>query len=235
MSAPPPLPVGRRVVWDEAVIAEHDRERGTRQKIAEPKTPFRGPSPSSAMSSDDELRGGWGGRDGAPASSSLMAVEGNGGNGEPNGGGDACPTVVTQGEWDGSRSSSVGGGGVGEAPTRADDAMGGAAGPRLGRERGRRPRSRSSQRSDSSVGSDGRVRLHPHFSEEAISPTASRAGPGTGSASDTAAEFTFDTHDAESGMSEKSGFAAKRRSHYGGEYARIRALAAKQAEEEEEG
>uniref|UniRef100_A0A0G4F9G3 Protein phosphatase inhibitor 2 n=1 Tax=Chromera velia CCMP2878 TaxID=1169474 RepID=A0A0G4F9G3_9ALVE len=28
------------VKFDEAVIAEHDKERGTRQKIIEPKTPF---------------------------------------------------------------------------------------------------------------------------------------------------------------------------------------------------
>jgi protein phosphatase inhibitor 2 len=30
----------RRVVWDEATIAEHDKERGTRMRIDEPKTPF---------------------------------------------------------------------------------------------------------------------------------------------------------------------------------------------------
>jgi hypothetical protein len=30
----------RSIRWDEAVIAEHDRDRGTRQKIDEPKTPF---------------------------------------------------------------------------------------------------------------------------------------------------------------------------------------------------
>jgi len=29
------------VQWDEPTIAEHDKERGTRKKIAEPKTPFR--------------------------------------------------------------------------------------------------------------------------------------------------------------------------------------------------
>ena len=28
------------VKWDEWTIAEHDKERGTRQKIDEPKTPF---------------------------------------------------------------------------------------------------------------------------------------------------------------------------------------------------
>eukprot|EP00938_MAST-03A_sp_MAST-3A-sp1_P007374 g7374.t1 len=30
----------RRIVWDEEVIAEHDKERGTRQKIDEPDTPY---------------------------------------------------------------------------------------------------------------------------------------------------------------------------------------------------
>ncbi|CAD7925626.1 unnamed protein product [Amoebophrya sp. A25] len=32
------------VTWDEEAIAEHDKERGTRQKIDEPKTPYVGPS-----------------------------------------------------------------------------------------------------------------------------------------------------------------------------------------------
>jgi len=32
----------KRVVWDEATIAEHDLERGTRQKIEEPNTPWMG-------------------------------------------------------------------------------------------------------------------------------------------------------------------------------------------------
>ncbi len=30
----------RKIVWDEETIAEHDKERGTRMKIEEPKTPF---------------------------------------------------------------------------------------------------------------------------------------------------------------------------------------------------
>lgn len=29
------------IIWDEPTIAEHDKERGTRQKIDEPPTPFR--------------------------------------------------------------------------------------------------------------------------------------------------------------------------------------------------
>eukprot|EP00927_Polykrikos_kofoidii_P050350 TRINITY_DN44266_c0_g1_i1.p1 TRINITY_DN44266_c0_g1~~TRINITY_DN44266_c0_g1_i1.p1 ORF type:complete len:591 (+),score=88.11 TRINITY_DN44266_c0_g1_i1:126-1898(+) len=50
----------RRVYWDEQIIAEHDKERGTRQKIDEPDTPFvRSPQKESdseggPMSSDDE-------------------------------------------------------------------------------------------------------------------------------------------------------------------------------------
>ena len=30
----------RRIQWDEETIKEHDKERGTRMKIDEPKTPF---------------------------------------------------------------------------------------------------------------------------------------------------------------------------------------------------
>eukprot|EP00927_Polykrikos_kofoidii_P056068 TRINITY_DN50250_c0_g1_i1.p1 TRINITY_DN50250_c0_g1~~TRINITY_DN50250_c0_g1_i1.p1 ORF type:complete len:545 (-),score=99.16 TRINITY_DN50250_c0_g1_i1:88-1665(-) len=50
----------KRVVWDEKAIAEHDKERGTRQKIDEPDTPFvRSPQKESdseggPSSSDDE-------------------------------------------------------------------------------------------------------------------------------------------------------------------------------------
>mmetsp|Transcript_47943 Transcript_47943/g.111866 ORF Transcript_47943/g.111866 Transcript_47943/m.111866 type:complete len:591 (-) Transcript_47943:140-1912(-) len=49
-----------RVHWDEQIIAEHDKERGTRQKIDEPDTPFiRSPQTASdseggVLSSDDE-------------------------------------------------------------------------------------------------------------------------------------------------------------------------------------
>jgi Protein phosphatase inhibitor 2 (IPP-2) len=35
--------------WDEEVIAEHDKLRGTRTKITEPKTPFRASSPTRDM------------------------------------------------------------------------------------------------------------------------------------------------------------------------------------------
>ncbi len=38
----------RGIQWDEPTIAEHDKERGTRKKILEPKTPFR---PSALASS----------------------------------------------------------------------------------------------------------------------------------------------------------------------------------------
>mmetsp|Transcript_117737 Transcript_117737/g.333717 ORF Transcript_117737/g.333717 Transcript_117737/m.333717 type:complete len:553 (-) Transcript_117737:137-1795(-) len=52
-----------RVHWDEQAIAEHDKERGTRQKIDEPDTPFvRSPQTASdsegGHSSDDEHRRG---------------------------------------------------------------------------------------------------------------------------------------------------------------------------------
>jgi len=50
-----------RVTWNEGVIAEHDKERGTRRKIMEPKTPYRpagrelgsGASVCSVTSEDD--------------------------------------------------------------------------------------------------------------------------------------------------------------------------------------
>mmetsp|Transcript_43136 Transcript_43136/g.101329 ORF Transcript_43136/g.101329 Transcript_43136/m.101329 type:complete len:614 (+) Transcript_43136:82-1923(+) len=49
-----------RVTWDEKIIAEHDKERGTRQKIDEPDTPYiRSPQTASdseggVVSSDEE-------------------------------------------------------------------------------------------------------------------------------------------------------------------------------------
>eukprot|EP00948_MAST-09A_sp_MAST-9A-sp1_P002138 g2138.t1 len=39
---------GRGVTWDEETIAEHNKERGTRMKIEEPKTPFHYEGSSSA-------------------------------------------------------------------------------------------------------------------------------------------------------------------------------------------
>merc|ERR1719384_511121 len=50
-----------RVHWDEKAIEEHNKERGTRQKIDEPDTPFvRSPQASDSeggpASSDDEQR-----------------------------------------------------------------------------------------------------------------------------------------------------------------------------------
>lgn len=49
-----------RVHWDEQAIAEHDKERGTRQKIDEPDTPFvRSPQTASdSESNEDQGRGG---------------------------------------------------------------------------------------------------------------------------------------------------------------------------------
>jgi hypothetical protein len=54
-------PRAARIRWDEPTLAAHDLERGTRKKIAEPKTPFRPPhdfncgsSIGSAASDDAE-------------------------------------------------------------------------------------------------------------------------------------------------------------------------------------
>uniref|UniRef100_A0A7S0AN76 Protein phosphatase inhibitor 2 n=1 Tax=Pyrodinium bahamense TaxID=73915 RepID=A0A7S0AN76_9DINO len=46
------LPPDVHVRWDEATIAEHDKERGTRQKIDEPPTPFAWSPPSASEDSD---------------------------------------------------------------------------------------------------------------------------------------------------------------------------------------
>lgn len=40
----------RGIQWDEPTIAEHDKERGTRKRISEPKTPYRRDELSSAGS-----------------------------------------------------------------------------------------------------------------------------------------------------------------------------------------
>jgi hypothetical protein len=41
----------RNITWDEPTIAEHEKERGTRRKINEPKTPYRPPSDFNSGSS----------------------------------------------------------------------------------------------------------------------------------------------------------------------------------------
>lgn len=42
----------KRIKWDEEAIAEHDKERGTRQKIDEPPTPFAYESDGDSVDSD---------------------------------------------------------------------------------------------------------------------------------------------------------------------------------------
>ena len=42
----------KRIKWDEEVIAEHDKERGARQKIDEPPTPFAYESDRESVDSD---------------------------------------------------------------------------------------------------------------------------------------------------------------------------------------
>ena len=49
------------VKWDEEVIAEHDKSRGTRQKIDEPPTPYEYGSDDDDASSDREKNEGEGG------------------------------------------------------------------------------------------------------------------------------------------------------------------------------
>mmetsp|Transcript_24386 Transcript_24386/g.56206 ORF Transcript_24386/g.56206 Transcript_24386/m.56206 type:complete len:192 (-) Transcript_24386:48-623(-) len=47
---PPVQTADRHITWDEGNLAEHDKERGTRQKIDEPPTPWA----SSPVVSEDE-------------------------------------------------------------------------------------------------------------------------------------------------------------------------------------
>ncbi len=55
------------IKWDEVTIAEHDKERGTRKKILEPKTPYRPPRDVNSAGSvgsvtnDDSMNTGGGG------------------------------------------------------------------------------------------------------------------------------------------------------------------------------
>lgn len=54
ISSSEPAKRERVIQWDEETIAEHDKERGTRQKIDEPSTPFRHSDGGSAYDSDSE-------------------------------------------------------------------------------------------------------------------------------------------------------------------------------------
>lgn len=45
------------ITWDEPTIAEHDKLRGTRQKIDEPSTPYHYGSGESSTGSDCESAG----------------------------------------------------------------------------------------------------------------------------------------------------------------------------------
>lgn len=45
--------------FDEEIIAEHDKDRGTRQKISEPKTPYA--NEDEAMVDEDSSQPGTGG------------------------------------------------------------------------------------------------------------------------------------------------------------------------------
>ena len=49
-----PTKTTRGIVWDEETIREHDKERGTRQRIDEPPTPYRYQSGGSVCSDSGE-------------------------------------------------------------------------------------------------------------------------------------------------------------------------------------
>ncbi len=75
----------RHVVFDEAVIAEHDKDRGTRRKISEPKTPYRAPMSAGSVgsaASDDSMAG--------PVSADRLAAALGGGWDESDGDEGSC-------------------------------------------------------------------------------------------------------------------------------------------------
>jgi hypothetical protein len=63
----------RHIAWDEGVIAEHDKDRGTRRKILEPKTPYRAGGGSVCSVASDEDAGAAGGA--LPAESLAAALQ----------------------------------------------------------------------------------------------------------------------------------------------------------------
>lgn len=79
-SASSPLREGKRssrnIKWDEDTIAEHDKERGTRQKIDEPPTPYRYQSGSDRSDSGESAGEG----DDSFHRSGEDACDGGGGN-----------------------------------------------------------------------------------------------------------------------------------------------------------
>lgn len=46
--------LARPIAWDEKTIADHDLERGTREKIVEPKTPYHRPRDDMVDSEEEE-------------------------------------------------------------------------------------------------------------------------------------------------------------------------------------
>ena len=69
----------RVIQWDEATLAEHDKERGTRQKIDEPPTPFNfRQDRSDSCESEGGGGGGGGGREGGGGGSEEHFLDSSG-------------------------------------------------------------------------------------------------------------------------------------------------------------
>ena len=68
------------VKWDEEVIAEHDKLRGTRMKIEEPNTPYNHEKYDTSMG-DEDGEGGVGGAGGSGSGSGSGGGGGGGGGG----------------------------------------------------------------------------------------------------------------------------------------------------------
>lgn len=238
----------RRVQWDEVTIAEHDKDRGTRMKISEPKTPFRpshtdgGPAAShspASMASEDSAFGrpgsagsaGTGGGDGVSLSdprvaSTLARGWGDGGGASATDAGDAAGNAAM---W----AAMEGGGG---APPLVGAPARHAGHPHSGGAGGVSSPASALRHSHAHDG------LRPHFAAGGPDGAGSAGGagaatPGAGAgagALGAPAPLGVDPHDAESGASDASGFRRQVRSHYANEFARARALAAQAAREEEE-
>lgn len=194
-----PLGTGRKgVKWDEATIAEHDKERGTRTRILEPKTPFRHLRPGE---DDDGLHASSTPPDahvGAHSTSHAVLHE------PWDGDGDAMP----HDEWDamtGSSGSPSGSTGRRASHTTDDD---------MDEDDGsRRAHAHFSGPSSDSAAAHGRGVAAAVFAPV----TVAHAGTLTGvpvAASAAASGFVPDPHDAEFDSEEHRAFLARRRQHY---------------------
>jgi hypothetical protein len=251
-------PQRRAVQWDEPTIAEHDKSRGTRQKIMEPKTPYR-PSRGGGGSlppdgdGDGQAALALGtaacGDDGV-ASSHPMLRSAMFGGWDSGSGGAADGEAGEVDEWDVMAASAVtataiaagGTGSTGVGVESSTGERGGYAWPAAPAYEGPSTAGMTpgapayyaatraaGQQHPSALGyHHSHAGLHPHFTQSmpaagytaAAAPVLAGALAGApASALNTAPADGWDEHDAESGAGDRSGFSARRRAHYGNEFA----------------